>query len=52
MARRNRVRILVAGFLIMTAIASAACSTQTANEVPRPESELMERKIKVYESPT
>ena len=42
----------MAGVLIMTAIASAACSNQTTNEAARPESELVDRNIKVYESPT
>lgn len=52
MARRNWFRMLGFGVLIVLAVISTACSGQTPNTADQPESEVVNRSIKVYESPT
>jgi hypothetical protein len=52
MARKAWVRMLGAGVLIVLAIVSTSCSGQTTNAAAPPESEVVNRSIKVFESPT
>jgi len=52
MKRKNRVGLLGAGVLIVLSFASAACSGQTPTAATPPDSEVVTRSIKVYESPT
>ena len=52
MARKSWVGMLGAGVLIVLAFVSTACSGQTPNAAAQPDSEVVDRSIKVFESPT
>lgn len=52
MTRKNWSGMLFTGVLIVLALVSAACSGQESNEVVPLDSEVVTRRITVYESPT
>jgi ABC-type glycerol-3-phosphate transport system substrate-binding protein len=43
---------MVTGVMLMIALVSAACSGGTPNAAASPDSEVVKRSIKVFESPT